>query len=286
MRKLLPLLLLAVFAAGCGISSTEINEIGLIYEGGVIQDKTYKGLLKTGSTNNQVGVGSEVYRYRIDQRSWVTGQDTEPVQVVSDDEVRLAVDYQLYFKLNTDETILRRFHENLGVKTNAWTKAGWVELLNIYFDPQIERALEVAALKHNWRDLFGSEESRVAFQKDTVTTLKRLIEEVIGDDYFCGPAYNGPGTDCGDFTFTVGKPYPVNEGIITAVEDEQKAGAETIAQEQRNERIRKELEAERELVELYGPNGALLRDAIRSGKIQFMVVPSGVDVAVPTGVLK
>jgi hypothetical protein len=277
-RVTMALLAVAVVLGGgaCGRSGSETNEIGLIYEGGVVQEKSFKGILKPGSTYESVGWGSEVYRYRIDQRSFIAApegkqRDVGPVQVVSADDVRLNVEYQLYFKLNQDEKVIRKFHENLGVKTKAWTDDGWTQMLNEYFAPQIERAMEAAALKGNWRDLYASEEARVAFQNETVTNLKRNIKDVIGDDYFCGPSYDGK-NECGEFTFTVGKPEPTNGDIIAAIEAEQTAVTKTIAQEQENARIRAELEVERELVQLYGAQGALLREAIRSGKVQQFIV--------------
>lgn len=285
-RKLLPaLLLLAVLVmTGCGLAGSETNEIGLVYEGGMVQDKTYRGILKPGSTSNSVGLGSEVYRYRIDQRSYIAGKDgdTAPVQVVSKDDVRMLVDYQLYFTLNQAEKVLKKFHERLGRKTDAWTEEGWDKMLREYFAPQIERSLESAALQHNWRDLYGSENARRQFQDQTVAALKTAIKTVIGDDYFCGPSYDGH-NDCGDYTFTVGKPTPVNADIVTAIEAEQKAVAQTIAQEQTNQRIAKELEAERNLVALYGPQWAVLREAVRSGKLQSIILdPTGrVTVPVP-----
>ena len=89
-------ILFSIIASNSGYDSTEINEIGLIYEGGVVQDKSYKGLLDPGSTNNRVGLGSTVYRYRIDQRSWIAKAgdttDTVPVTIVSEDDVRLSVE--------------------------------------------------------------------------------------------------------------------------------------------------------------------------------------------------
>ena len=285
----LVLVILAGAGSGCGRAGSAINEIGLIYTGGVVEDKAYKGLLKPGATWNPVGWGSAVYRYRIDQRSLIAGPgggreqgpDLPPVTVVSDDDVRLNVDFQLYFKLNREEKTLRKFHENLGVKTDAWTTEGWLQMLREYFSPQIERAMEAEALRYKWRDLFGKEDTRIEFQNATVTRLKDHIREVIGDDYFCGPAYNGPGSECGSFTFTVGKPTPVNEDIVRAVESEQTAVARTVAQEQENTRINKELEVERTLVALYGAQGALLREAIKSGKVTFMPIPPGTDIAVP-----
>lgn len=275
-RGLLFLVLVPLLAGACGRAGSETNEIGLIYSGGITEDKVFKGILQPGSTWNSVGWGSKVYRYRIDQRSWIAGKgkvaDTEPVIIVSEDDVQMAVEYQLYFKLNQDTKVIRQFHENLGVKTGAWKNDGWIEMLDTYFGPQIERALEAAALKHKWRDLYASEEARVALQTTTVEQVKGNIREVIGADYFCGPAYTGPGSECGIFTMTVGKPFPTREDIIAAIESEQTAAAKTIAQEQENQRIAKELESERTLVELYGPQGALLREAIKGGKVQQFII--------------
>lgn len=179
------------------------------------------------------------------------------------------------------ERVLRKFHENLGVKTKAWTDDGWAQMLREYFEPQIDRSLEAAALKHPWRNLYASEEARRAFQTETVVALKAAIQEVIGDDYFCGPAYVGGKSRCGDFTFTVGKPTPASTAIVNAIEAEQTAVARTTAQQQENARIAKELESERTLVELYGPEGALLRQAIKSGKVTQIIVDSTGRITVP-----
>ena len=283
-RKFVLLLLgvVLVFAGGaCGLEGSETNEIGLVYSGGWIEDKAFKEFLPPGSTSKATGFGSKTYRYRIDQRSYRgdnknNGADAGPVVVVSQDDQRLRVDYQLYFKLNQDQKVLRKFHENIGVKTKAWTDEGWRQMLRDYFEPQIERSMEAAALSFNWRDLYAKEEVRVAFQNDAITRIKQAITEVVGDDYFCGPAYTGGASGCGDFTMTVGKPEPVNEGLVAAIEAEQTNVAATTAQEQANQRIVKELEVERTLVELYGAQGALLREAIKSGKVQqFIIDPSG-----------
>lgn len=278
-------ILMGFAISACGMADSAINELCLIYSGGTFEDKSYQGLLKPGSTAKSIGMGSSTYCYQTDQRSYIAngknnGADATPVEVVSKDDVRMSVDYQLYFTINQDESTLREFHENLGVKTKAWKKDGWIQLLREYFEPQIERALEAAALQSNWRDLYASEEARVAFQSATVANLKRNIRDVIGNDYFCGPQYDGT-NECGDFTFTVGKPYPINADIIGAIEAEQTAAANTIAQEQKNAQIRAELEVKRELVELYGPDGALLYEAIKNGQVKLMVIPDSGNVSVP-----
>lgn len=274
-------------AVACGLADSAINERCVVYSGGTFEEKEFQEILEPGQTAKNIGFGSSAYCYRNDQRSYIAnglnnGADAAPVEVVSADDVRMLVEYQLYFKLNMDDEILRRFHENLGVKTKAWTEDGWRQMLREYFQPQIERALEASALNFNWRDLYASEETRAAFNADTVRRVKDNINDVIGEEYFCGPDYNGPDSECGDFTFTVAKPEVRNADIVGAIESEQTAGARTIAQEQENLRVAKELEAQRMLVELYGPEGALLWEAIKSGKINFMVVPSDQSVSVPT----
>lgn len=279
--------------AGCGAlgyKSSAVNELCLIYSGGTWEEKNYKGLLDPGATNEGAGIGSTTYCYRIDQRSYIASAqdergDTKPVQVAAKGEVegsvvRMNVEYQLYFTLNQDEDVLRAFHENLGVKTEAWDEEGWVTMLQEYFEPQIERALETAALRHDWRELYADEEARRAFQRDTVTTLQGNIRDVIGGDYFCGPAYDGT-NECGAFTFTVGKPEPVNTDIVAAIESRVEAEERTAAQAQENERIAAQVEGEQRLVDLYGAQGALLLKAIESGKVQIMVIPQGEGVTIP-----
>lgn len=273
----------------CGMASSAINELCLVYTGGVTEDKAFEKLLPPGSNNNGIGMGSSSYCYRIDQRSYISDEgdqgDTGPVRVVTDDDVRMLATYELYFTLNQDEKVLRTFHENLGVKSDAWTEDGWRELLRTYFEPQIERALESAALKFPWRDLYGSEDARKAFNAEVVQAVKANLREVIGagSDYFCGPAYQSVDDECGDFTFTVGKPSVENPEIVAALEAEQTANARTVAQDQENLRTEAELRAEREIVALYGPEGALFREAIRSGKVSQIIVDQTGRATVPAG---
>jgi SPFH domain / Band 7 family len=280
----LPLIVLLLLLGGCGVAGTEINETGLVYSGGVVENKEFKKILPPGETAQSVGMGSEVYRYRTDQRSYIAAEegDTSPVEVVSKDGVRMRVGYQLYFKLNRDPEVLRAFHENLGVKEQAWTPEGWVSMLRVYFEPQIERAMEIAALQSNWRDLFASEEARKSFQAATIDNLRNQMRDVIGGDYFCGPGYEGPGDDCSDFTLSMDKPEVINVAIVEAIEGEQIATQEVAAQTQENERIRKELEAQREQIAALGPDMYVLLEAIESDKdIGLMQLPQGSDVNVP-----
>lgn len=292
------LLVLAVVTSGCGYTDSETNEIGLVYSGGIIEDKTYKGVLKPGVNAERIGWGSKAYLYRTDQRTYIAGNteqgaDTPVPDVVSKDDVRLTVPYQLYFKLNLEPKTLRKFHENIGVKTEAWVGGadgrGWDNMLRDYFRTQVERSLEAAALQFNWRDLYATEEARVGFQNDAAKRTKEAITSVIGDVYFCGPAYDGLNeATCGEFTMTVGKPTPVDGGIIAAVEAEQTAATRNRAQEQENNRINTQLLGEKARVELYGVQGVLqqeqneiLREAAAAGNLNVFLGDDANRVVVP-----
>jgi hypothetical protein len=277
---------LALAGTACGTADSAINERCLVYTGGLTEDKKFKGFLEPGATFESVGYGSKDYCYRTDQRSYIGSAeqgkgDTGPTPIVSQDDVRMIAEYQLYFKLNLDDEVFRAFHENLGVKTQAWGDDGWRQMLREYFEPQIDRALESAALLHNWRDLYASEDARAAFNRDTVRILRDNIGAVIGGNYFCGPSYAGPGSPCGDFTFTVGKPRPENGDLAAAIESQQVAQARLDAQATENRRIAAQVDGERQLVGLYGPDNAVLLEAIRSGKVQTFVVDAADGTTTP-----
>ncbi len=266
------------------------NEVCVVYSGGSFEDKKFVKVMPPGQTKENIGWGSEQYCYKNDQRSYIAanreGADTKPVEVVgggsgdSGSSVRLVVDYQLYFKLNTDEAKLKKFHENIGVKTSAWSDEGWRAMLRDYFEPQIERSLEAAALEFDWDKLYADEETRREFQAETVTRLKAAIKEVVGDDYFCGPSFV-EGGECGNFTFTIGKPQLASTDLIAAIESEETAKRQTQAQSEKNATLQSKLEVDRTLIEMYGPQGALIAKAIDSGKVTFYVLPDGSTVPVP-----
>ncbi|MFI5730711.1 SPFH domain-containing protein [Kribbella sp. NPDC051587] len=281
-------LLLIVLFNIFNFASTDANRIGLHYGGGVIEDKKFKSIIPPGSTNKLIGPGDTVYDYPIDQRSYIiggAGADTDSadeVTVVSKDNVRLGVRVQVYFTLNRDKNVIASFHERIGLKTDAYTERGWNDMLQSYFRPQIDRALSAVATNYNWAELYNNEAKKAEFQTAASKEFTRLLPAAVGGDYFCGPAYNGT-NNCGELSFTVQKPTPLDKGIIDGLEAKQRAELAKATQEQTNQRVNVELQSVREQVKLLGPQGYLLKTAIESGKIQFMVIPQGTNVAIPPG---
>jgi hypothetical protein len=267
-------------------ASTEANKIGLHYGGGVVEDKKFKSIIPPGSTNKLIGPGDTIYSYPIDQRSYIiggAGADTEnadEVTVVSKDNVRLGVRVQVYFTLNRDQAVIQSFHERIGLKTEAYEDRGWSDMLQSYFRPQIDRALAAVGTNYAWAELYNNEKKKAEFQTAAAKEFTRLLPAAVGGDYFCGPGYNGSNA-CGELSFTIQKPTPLDKGIIDGLEAKQRAELAKQAQEQKNQQVGVELQSVKQQVAMLGAQGYLLKTAIESGKIQFMVIPQNGNVSIP-----
>lgn len=70
------------------ILGTVASEIGLVYSGGIIEDKEYKGVLKPGVNAERIGWGSKAYLYRTDQRTYIAGNTEQGADTPVPDVVR------------------------------------------------------------------------------------------------------------------------------------------------------------------------------------------------------
>ncbi|ONI71528.1 band 7 protein [Kribbella sp. ALI-6-A] len=282
----LVVLLIIVLANLFNFADTDANKIGLHYGGGVVEDKKFKSVVPPGATNKLIGPGDTVYSYPIDQRSYIIGgagadtDNADEVTVVSKDNVRLGVRVQVYFTLNREQAVLQSFHERIGLKTEAYEDSGWNAMLQSYFRPQIDRALAAVGTNYNWAELYNNEAKKSAFQTAAAKEFTRLLPAAVGGDYFCGPSYTGNNA-CGELSFTIQKPNPLDKGIIDGLEAKQRAELAKQAQEQKNQQVNVELQSVRQQVAMLGSNGYLLKTAIESGKIQFMVIPQNGNVSIP-----
>ncbi|WP_405069102.1 SPFH domain-containing protein [Kribbella sp. NBC_01510] len=282
----LVVIVIIVLANIFNFASTDTNRIGLHYGGGVVEAKKFKSIIPPGSTNKLIGPGDTLYTYPIDQRSYIIGGDAadtdaaDEVTVVSKDNVRLGVRVQVYFTLNRDKDVIKSFHERIGLKTEAYEERGWNDMLQSYFRPQIDRALAAVATNYGWAELYNNESKKATFQTAAAQEFTRLLPAAVGGDYFCGPSYNGS-NDCGELSFTIQKPTPLDKGIIDGLEAKQRAELAKATQEQKNQQVNVELQSVKQQVAMLGAQGYLLKTAIESGKIQFMVIPQNGNVSIP-----
>jgi hypothetical protein len=161
MKRILALLSLLALGA-CGLEGSQVNQIGLTYSGGIIEDKEFKGLLEPGATNTATGFGSTTYFYPNDQRTYKFsregGGDVAAAIVSPTSEgTRVVLEGIITFRVcqptETDQegftndwgteggyaACLRSFHENIGLKTAAYSgNAGWDAMLTEFLRPAIE----------------------------------------------------------------------------------------------------------------------------------------------------
>ena len=85
--------------------------------------------------------------------------------VVSNDDLELTVEGVVTFTLNPTCEVLREWHERIGLKYEADTPEGWVEMLVTYIGQPLNRALDDATKEYSWRDLYTSAEAKAEWEQ-------------------------------------------------------------------------------------------------------------------------
>lgn len=281
MKRLTPLIaLLLVALTGCSMS-TEPDQVGLEYNAGAFTSTSFDSCVGSG-TRAWHGPGDQAYAYPSGQRTYdFTGKgeaESRPISVTDKDGVTLAVPGILTFSLNDQCDMLRTFHEEIGLKYGASKADGWGRLLQAYLGNPLDKAMDQASQKYTWRQMLQDQSIRDAWDDEVGRLARQFAKDQAGQDFFCAPSYAGKGA-CGDFALTLQKPN-LPEAIAAAL-------AETAAEiELRNKaenaaaRIDVEAESLKALVDVLGPNGAVLYQAIKDGKVSVVPVPAGANINV------
>ncbi|WP_435113343.1 SPFH domain-containing protein [Nocardiopsis synnemataformans] len=277
-------LVAAMALAGCSIS-TGPDQAGMIYNAGPLSSTTFDTCVDPGHREYH-GPADQTYSYPAGQRTFTfSGADTADMAtatVVSADDLELTVTGLVSFQLNTDCDVLRQFHEQIGLKYQAHSNAGWSAVLRDYIGQPLNRALDDATKSYNWRDLYTSADAKAEWEKEVGTLLATYIAEQGGDAYFISPTYDPTDKDKGkpgEPQLTLQQPTPPEE-VRAALTQAQEAVEKTTAQEAENARVEAELEAIEDLVDVLGPEGYILYQALKDGRVDFLPVPSGGDINV------
>lgn len=284
MKRILALVgaFMLLFVAACGaVGETGPNETSIHAEDGEFTAEQIKDCLPP-STRERKGMGDKFYSYFNDQRTWdFTGGDKSesgPISVTDKDGVTLQVPGTLTFVLNTNCDVLKDFHTRIGIKHAAWTDEGWVDALRLYIAQPLEKAMDQASQDYTWRELLQDQGVRDAWETRVGQLARQFSASQAGGekDYFCAPSYTGEG-ECGDFSLELQKPI-LPESVANAL-------AETAAEVERNQqavaaqdRINTEAASLQALVDVLGPQGAILYQAIQNGQISVIPVPTGTGV--------
>lgn len=210
------------------------------------------------------------YTYPAGQRVFAfqeNGGDTGVMTPTTKDGVTLKVSGSVRFALTSDPEQLKQFHEKIGLRMKAFEDEGWREFLRIYLEAPINRALTDATQGLEWSAIYSDPKVKAEWEKQVGELLPRYVEQAIGGNYV------------GEFQVTLGKPV-LPEDLEKALQDAQVAVQQTRAQEERNSQVQSELESIKPLVDILGPEGYNVYQAIKDGRVTIMPIPAGTDLAV------
>lgn len=264
---------------------TPKDRVGISYGGGPVEGVHFQKIVAPGSGLFFNGFFDSLYLYPADQLNYILadtpgtkGKEATTDAVVAPTSDRVTVSYQVavYYKLNTDQ--LRAFHEQLGLRYQAYTDDGWDALIADTLRQQIEAALQEETRRHTVADLYGDADLLVQIQQEIQATISARLEAALGRRFFCGPTFT-TGGECGDPTFII-KRIDIPESVAAAFESNRTS--EVLITTRENEVRQREQEARAIAVinEALQQNSRayVLLKAIESGKINFWVIPEGSDV--------
>lgn len=263
--------------------STQTAEIGLSYGGGPFEAKKFQRVVQPASGRFINGWWDKLYKYPTTQRNYIISKlETEGdrhgkdwITTISKDGIPIDFEIAVYFKLNTD--VIKQFHEQIGLKYGADGDEGWDRMLNDYVRQQIEETVQNESRRFSAEAMYSDQGTLDTLSKTIGPIVNQRILAKAGGNYFCNPDWT-PGKHCGDFTVTIKKADIANDEVKAAFAKRREA--EIAIQTERNkvEQARQQAEAIRVLNRELQRSGNsylyVLLEAIKSGKIDFWVLPS------------
>lgn len=273
---------IALIMTGCSLS-TQPDEVGLHYKGGALSSTSFSECVDPGN-RTITGPGDKEFLYPAGQRtfSFIDSEDSEsaPLTMVSSDNLNMVATGIVTFQLNTECEALRDFHEDVGLKYEAYGDSGWNEMLTDYLKQPLDRAVDAAAKEYGWQQMFNDAEVKREWEDRVGDLTAEYIEDLGGGAYFCDPTAD-LSEECGSPVVTLQQPQ-IPEETAAALERTITAQENAAAQEEVNKALELEAEGLDPLIDQFdGDMDALvLYLALMEGEIDFLPLPAGSGVMV------
>lgn len=279
---------LPVLLAGCGSMETAPDEQGIRYSGGAIfpQAVTFKNCQGPGQ-QHYGDPGDNTYAYPIGQRtlkfSTDQGSDAPPITVSAPSPgggqpIDLTVSGVITFTPLFDNCdTLRKFHESIGIKYQAWTPDGWAKMLGVYLKDPLDRAADNEALRYDWVALSSNADAKARWEQNVAQALQGT------------PAQDGQPAKPGLTEQLAGGQFFRIDGVLLQRPDLPANVRDAIAQTEAARQQAQTAEQVKQAAQNF-PGGIAayqaylqqqaVNDAIRSGNVKVIPVPQGSPVIV------
>lgn len=274
LRKKVATGLLLAFASlslvSCAFSSTDSSSMSCVYNGGPLDNKSFRGYVEDGGGRKSQGFGSKIYDVPVTVRQYRVALDPTRGDTKTPDSVHVKVkgiDLQfeptVNFTLSTIKdakgkpaacTFIEKQLRALGATDFNDPDGDWVnKFLNERFRPILDNVAIRILQTYDPTDLvFNLDGARDKAAIEIGVQLDPQLQASFGGNFFCSPAYPAFGTEdqCGVATVVLPAPVITNDSDATLLAAPQRAKTEAnnnIAVAKEKARQAKELAAQKQV---------------------------------------
>lgn len=205
---------------------TPADKIALSYGGGPFEGNQYQRTVQPGSGLSFNGWADQWYEYPVTLRNYIVSSDKsegdketfDVIQTSDQNGVVENVELTLSFRLNTE--IVRKFHEKIGLKYEAWDDDGWKKMLGDNIRQPLNNAVVKTLKGYSTDDIKTNPKVYEELEKAIEKELGVSLVNVLGDQYFCGPETED---GCGPIQVVVKSIAPNSPEVNTSYDDQKRS---------------------------------------------------------------
>jgi len=207
----------ATTAGACSVANPDPSQMALDYSGGPFSSQSFVSCVRPGVRHVDWPNNTMDY-YPVGQRSWdfsnKPGAEAPPIKISTKNQTELFVSGSVTFTWddsckpyseyridpsNGKTTLVhewpgglaQRFHDTIGRHTGAAATdggqpqpEGWNNDVALYVGGPLTIAMNNAALRFNWEDLYNNPQAKTDWQLDVERQLQTLVDQKAGARHF------------------------------------------------------------------------------------------------------